>query len=213
MKPLILVAASGLAREAREAAEAQGEYKVVGAVDDDLARHGTDVAGLRVLGGFDVVADYPDASLLICVGKGSAREAITHRLGADPSRYATVVHPSAAVAATCTVGPGTIILAGCVATSCVRIGSHVVVMPNVTLTHDDEIASYATLCAGVTLGGGVRIGERTYLGMASSVREQLTIAAGATVGMGAVVVDDVPAGQCWRGVPARHVETPAERKS
>jgi acetyltransferase-like isoleucine patch superfamily enzyme len=37
------------------------------------------------------------------------------------------------------------------------------------------------------------------------VREKLSIGAGAVVGMGSVVLQDVPAGEVWAGVPARRI--------
>jgi acetyltransferase-like isoleucine patch superfamily enzyme len=82
-------------------------------------------------------------------------------------------------------------------------------MPGVTLTHDDVVEDFATFAAGVSLGGGVRVGRGAYLGMNSCVRERTVIGANATVGMGAVVLADVPAGQTWVGVPARSLETAA----
>jgi sugar O-acyltransferase (sialic acid O-acetyltransferase NeuD family) len=201
--PLILIAASGLAREALAASRAASSYDVIGFVDDDPARHGELIGGVKVLGGLDVVRDHPDAAVVICIGRGAAREAIALRLGIDASRYATVVHPSVAVPESCSLGPGSIVLGGCVLTADITVGRHVVLMPHVTLTHDDIVADYATLCASVTLGGFVHVGQRSYLGMSSSVRERVRIGADAIVGMGGVVLNDVVPGTTVVGVPAR----------
>lgn len=200
MRGLLLVAASGLAREVLDAAQG---YDVLGFVDDDPARWGELLGGVKVLGGLDVVADHPDAAVLLCAGGGAARAALAQRLQLDGSRYATVVHPDVHIPSSCTVGAGSIVLAGCVLTADVAVGRHVVLMPHVTLTHDNVIDDYATLCAAVTLGGAVHVGARAYLGMSSSVRERCRVGADATIGMGAAVLRDVSDGETWVGVPAR----------
>ncbi|HEV7173546.1 NeuD/PglB/VioB family sugar acetyltransferase [Pedococcus sp.] len=205
---LVLVAAGGLALETAEAATAAG-LEVAGCVDDDSTRWGTAAGGwLPVLGGVEEVVLRGDAPLVLCAGRGAVREQLAARLevaGVDPGRYARVVHPSVAVPGSCSVGAGTVLLAGVVLTAAVTVGSHVVAMPKVTLTHDDVVGDFATLCAGVTLGGGVRVGRAAYLGMSCSVRERVTVGAGSILGMGAVVTRDVPPGETWVGVPARRL--------
>lgn len=201
---LVLVAAGGLGRETAEAARAAGD-DVIGFVDDDPERHGTLVEGVPVLGGLPAVQDHPGATLVLCPGQGAARAALVARLqamGVSDERYGTVVHPTVAVPASCPVAAGSVLLAGVVLTASVRVGRHVVVMPNVTLTHDDVVEDFATICAGVHLGGGVRIGRAAYVGMAASVRQGVRVGPGAVVGMGSAVLRDVPAGQTWWGVPA-----------
>lgn len=204
-RPLILVAASGLAREAVQAVRAGEFYDVIGFVDENPARHGDVISDVKVLGGLDVVSDIPDAAVLLCTGSGAARASLAARLDLDETRWATVVDPRTTVAATCTIGRGSILLAGCVLTTAVTVGRHVVAMPNVVLTHDDVVDDFATLCAGVALGGSVRVGTRAYLGMNAGVREGRHVGADAVVGMGSVVLTDVPANETWAGVPAAHL--------
>lgn len=205
--PLVLVAASGLAREVAEAARRAGR-DVIGCVDDDFGLHGTEVApGLVVLGGVDVIDGHPDAELVLCAGRGTARGVLAGRLTVSGhGRWATVVDPSAVVPPSCSVGEGSVLLAGVVLTADVAVGSHVVCMPHVTLTHDDVLEDHVTLAAGVALGGGVTVEDGAYLGMRSSVREALRIGARAVLGMGAVLLEDLPAGETWAGVPAGPIQ-------
>jgi sugar O-acyltransferase (sialic acid O-acetyltransferase NeuD family) len=202
--PLLLVAASGLAREAAEAAAAGRE--VLGFLDDDLSLREQTMGRWPVLGSVDDVGAYGEAALVVCVGRGAGRQQVVARLaerGIGSDRYSTIVDGSVTVPPSCTVGVGSVILGGVVLTTAVLLGRHVVVMPNATLTHDDRLDDYATICAGVALGGNVTIGSRAYIGMNASVRERCRVEVGATVGMGAAVVTDVPAEETWVGVPAR----------
>jgi sugar O-acyltransferase (sialic acid O-acetyltransferase NeuD family) len=209
MTDLLLIGASGLAREVASAMSAAGatNHPIRGVLDDDPGRHGSLLGGHRVLGGVDRAAD-SDADLLVCVGAGSARRRIVERLterGVGQERYATFISPAAQLGPGNRVLPGSILLAGVVVTADVVIGSHVVLMPNTTLTHDNILADFVTLAAGVSLGGGVSLATSAYLGMNASVRPGVRVGAGATVGMGSAVLHDVPAGETWAGVPARRI--------
>ncbi|NQX10536.1 NeuD/PglB/VioB family sugar acetyltransferase [Microbacteriaceae bacterium VKM Ac-2855] len=205
MSELLLVGASGLAREALAILAASRSHRLVGVVDDVESRWGSTIDGVGVIGGLDTITHHPSAKLLICVGHGSTRARIAARLaaaGVPDARYARLIHPLVQVPRTVHVGVGSIVFAGVVMTADVVLGRHVVAMPNVTLTHGNRIDSFVTLCAGVTLGGGVRVGEEAYLGMRSCVRERVRIGARSTLGMGAVLLRDQPAGETWIGVPA-----------
>lgn len=205
MKRLLLIAASGLAREVLAVERRLQQFTRVRVLDDDESRWGDTLDGEPIVGGLELVQEYDDHQVLVCAGHGRARRAIVERLtelGVDPARYLTFRHPSVEVPDDCAVGRGSIMLAGTVMTTSVRVGEHVVVMPNVTLTHDDVLDDFATVCAGVGLGGAVRIGATAYLGMGSSVRQEVSVGEGATLGMGAALISDLPAGETWVGVPA-----------
>lgn len=210
MRPIILAGASGLAREVAVAVQTAADRDLLGFIDDDENLWGTTIDGFPVLGGLAVALERDEADVVLCPGKGSARESVADRLRARgflPERYATVVHPSATVPDSCSVGAGSVLLAGTVLTASVTVGRHVVVMPNATLTHDDIVEDFATICAGVTLGGNVHVGRAAYLGMSACVRERLTVGDRATLGMGSVLLDDLPAGQTWVGNPAATIRS------
>ena len=207
-QPVVLLAASGLAREVTAAVQAAGTHDVVAVLDDNTSMHGTDCGGTAVAGNIDSAETFDDAQFVICAGSGGARRRIAARLAAQgigSARFATVVHPTAAVSSSCFVGAGSVLLANVTLTADVTVGQHVVIMPQVVLTHDDVVADYATLCAGVVLGGTVQIGPGAYLGMNSSVRQGLRVGRDATLGMGSVLLQDLPAEQTWTGVPAHQL--------
>ena len=54
----------------------------------------------------------------------------------------------------------------------------------------------------MALGGGVVVGRTAYLGMNASVRENVRVGEGATLGMGGALLVDQPDGETWVGVPA-----------
>jgi sugar O-acyltransferase (sialic acid O-acetyltransferase NeuD family) len=182
-------------------------WNLLGFLDDGLPG-GAEVMGLPVLGGVDALDDLPDTRVTLCTarpGRYWSRRELETRLALPTERFATVVHPSASLPRSISIGHGTVLLGGVVATASVTIGSHVVVMPATVLTHDDVIGDHATFGAGVRLGGGVDVGVGAYVGSGAMVREGLRIGAWSLVGMGSAVLTEVPAGEIWAGVPARHL--------
>lgn len=208
MSELLLISASGLAREVLATVRSSGRYDIVGILDDNEDMSGLEVDGAPVLGTIEDAVRYAHAFFLICVDSGRTRQALVERLSIQDigtNRYATVIDPTVRMPEGCRVGRGSILLQNVTLTASVTLGSHVVAMPGVNFTHDDVVADYATFAAGTSLGGGVKIGRGACLGMNSSVRECKSIGSYATVGMGAAVLDNVPDGEEWVGVPARPV--------
>lgn len=210
MTPVAIVGAGGLTREVLALLRAASRPAPVAVLDDDPVRWGSELAGVPVIGGPDLLARHPDWSVLLGIGQGRARRELWTRLtdlGVGEDRYATVVHPQVLIPPGCRVGAGSILLAGVVLTADVVVGRDVVVMPNAVLTHDVVVADHATVCAGVALAGAVTIGEAAYLGTNASVRERVRVGATATLGMGSVLLADLPDGQTWVGNPARPLTT------
>jgi sugar O-acyltransferase (sialic acid O-acetyltransferase NeuD family) len=212
MRDLVIVGAGGFARETAAAVRAVNRarptWRLLGFLDDDPALRGVERSGLPVLGGLDTLGGLPDPAVVVCVGNPrdyAGRQRVVRRLDLPADRYATIVHPGAEVGHGSSLGPGTVLLAGAVLTADVTVGAHVAVMPHAVLTHDDRVDDHATIASGVRLGGGVALARGAYVGAGALIREGVTVGAWSQVGMGSVVLRDVPPGQVWVGTPARHL--------
>lgn len=212
LRRLLIVGAGGFARETAAAVAAingvRPTWSLLGFLDDDPLRHGELIGGIAVLGPSSAVEEHGEAAVVICTGRPdnyTSRERIARRLGLDDQRYATIVHPAAAVGEGCAIGVGSVLLAQVALTVDVTVGRHVAVMPHVVLTHDVRVEDWVTLASGVRAGGGCHVRSGAYIGAGACLREGTTVGERALIGMGSIVTRDVPPGRTWYGSPARDI--------
>lgn len=76
----------------------------------------------------------------------------------------------------------------------------------VHIAHNADIGEASFVIAHAMVGGSVKIGRNCWIGPGSVIRDNLTIGDEAFVGIGALVVKDVPAGAVHMGSPARDAD-------
>lgn len=207
-EPIVILGAGGFARETVSVIDAinavDPRWDFLGFLDDNAAQPRVD--GHRVLGPLEAVHAYPNSAVVCAIGSPATsanRSTLLARLGIDPERFATLIHPQAVIPDPTSIGAGTVIHAGTVFTTGITVGAHCRFMPHVVCTHDDVIEDNATFASAALLAGGVQVGHGAYIGAGAAIRESVRIGANAVIGMGAVVTHDVPGGATWMGVPAR----------
>lgn len=131
------------------------------------------------------------------------RREVVQRLDGVLQGWACVVHHTAWISPTATLGAGSVVLAGAVVQTGARIGVHCVVNDGAVIEHDVVLGDFVQVGPRAAIGGGATVGPDAYIGLGASVRDHVSVGAGALVGMGAVVVDNVVAGARVMGVPAR----------
>lgn len=212
MKDLVFLGASTAFYEVVamiDAANAiQPKYKVVALLDDNAATHGKDMRGVPVVGPLDRHRDYPEADFVFAIGSLKTRlirHQIMGRLGIPESRFATIIHPSAVVDPSATVGPGCIVHPGS------AIGNDAVLEPFSILAVNSAVGPYATLerysmvTSLVAVLSSARIGRSAFVGSCSCVTEGVRVGRGSMIGAGTVVSRDVPDGVLMLGNPARQL--------
>lgn len=74
------------------------------------------------------------------------------------------------------------------------------------IAHNNKIGKNVTITGCVNVSGSNVIDDDVWIAPNSSIRGWVHIGKGATVGMGAVVVKNIPEGETWVGNPARKLE-------
>jgi len=196
---LAVIGVGGHAKVVAATARAAG-FAIGRVVDDDPDRWGQALHGATVDGPTSRVLEDPEALAVLAIGDGRVRA----RLAAMARcRFARIVHPSAIVDPSVTLGDGTVVFAGAVIQPDSRIGRHAILNTGASVDHDCVVGDFVHIGPGARLAGGVTVGEGALLGIGSAVVPGRTVGAWTRVGAGAVVVGDLPPDVVAVGVPAR----------
>lgn len=206
-KQLAIFGAGGLGRELRSWIRRDERYDLIGFFDDHVPAR-TAVDDLKVLGGLNDIIKFTarDLHLIIAVGNPEIRAALLTSLAKiEGVTYPVLIHPSAVIDDPSSIrfGKGTIITAGCVLTTNITLGEHVLINLNSTIGHDCVIGDGACVMPGVNISGQVTVGKHVLLGTGASILNNVVVGDHTKVGAGAVVTKSLPANCVAVGVPAK----------
>lgn len=203
VRPLLILGTRTLAVEIADVASEIPGLQVAAFVENlEPARCRETLEDLPILW-VDDVAELAGSHLAVCALATTHRGRFVEQVARHGVRFATLVHPSARVSSTSSLGEGTLVSVGSIVASHARLGRHVIVNRGVLVGHHTRIDDYATLQPGANIAGACHIGAGTYVGMGAVVVDRVTIGAHAFVGAGSVVTKDVPDHVQVFGVPAR----------
>ena len=146
--------------------------------------------------------------MAIAVGNPGIKAQIAEKITNKNIQFATLIHPAVPNEAYQfnQIGEGTIITQGCVITTNITLGRHVLLNLGCTLGHDVKLGDYTSLMPHVNIAGNSELGKGVYVGTNATVIQFLKVGDKAIIGAGAVVHRDLPAAVTAVGVPAKVIK-------
>jgi sugar O-acyltransferase (sialic acid O-acetyltransferase NeuD family) len=145
----------------------------------------------------------PDDGLVLAIGIPHTRRMVAESLLAKGATFLSVVHPTAVVAPTASIGAGSIVCPHAVVSDAARLGACVLVNYHASLAHDASAGDFAVLSPYATLGGHAAVGADVFLALHASVGPGVAVGARSKVSANSCALFDVPADTLVHGVPGR----------
>jgi sugar O-acyltransferase (sialic acid O-acetyltransferase NeuD family) len=205
-KQIFIYGAGGLGREILSLIRSLDQWEPVGFIDDDFKNYDT-VEGLKVFGYDRLLNEKEALNVVLAFGNPAHRKQVFERIKNHKLNFPVLIHPSAILQnpQSISLGAGSVVCAGCVLTTNITIGMHVLVNLKNTIGHDTHIGDFSSLMPGGNIAGEVIIGECVLIGSGANLINRIHIGDACIVGMGAVVLHSVEKGKTVAGVPAKEI--------
>ena len=208
-KELIIIGAGGDGRNVADVVRDLSEdWKLLGFLDDDPVKQGKEINGVRVLGKIDDLEKYRGCYFTVLVGtvkRMKSKKNLIAKIGLRSDEYATIIHPSAKISPSASIGKGTVVLPMVTVMANAYLGDFVFVASKTNIGHDTKIYDYTLISAMVGIAGGVTVQEGAYIGISSCIREGINVGEWSIVGMGSSVVKNVKPYTIVAGNPAKSI--------
>lgn len=214
MKKLILFGASNfgdeivqLFRDINKSSHT-AQWDIIGFLDDNLEVIGKVRNGIPVLGTKEWITknDINEIYFVCVIGNPKIKAKVVQYLKTNGAKFASGIHPSVIISETSTVGEGTVITAGNILTTNIKVGNHIIINLACTVGHYSIIGDYSTINPGINISGDVVLGEGVLLGTNSTILEKMKVGDYSIIGAGAVVTKEIPPNVTAVGIPAKIIK-------
>jgi sugar O-acyltransferase (sialic acid O-acetyltransferase NeuD family) len=190
----VIIGAGGFAREVKKQ---MGDLSIKLFVDDEFWFDNKD--NIHKISELDIYKQ----EVIIAIGNPIDRYNIVNKLPKD-TKFFTFIHNSAIILSDdIEIGDGSIICAGCILTTNIKLGKHTHLNLQTTIGHDTIVGDFFTTAPGVKISGNCNIGKRVYFGTNSSVREKIELCDDVVIGLNSGVIKNINVPGIYGGLPVK----------
>lgn len=213
MIDLIIVGAGGFGREVYHwlsdwigaDRNRQVGFRIKGflSIDADILDNYT--LPVTILGDESTYAIQPDDRFVMGIGTTQRKRQVAQRLRAKDAQFMTLIHPTAIVSQSATVGLGSVVCPNCVICADVSVGEFAMFNIYSSAGHDAVVGDYSVLSPYATLNGFAKLNEEVFMGSHSTVVASKTIGERSRISANTLVVNNVPPDTTVLGNPGKMI--------
>ncbi|WP_244731625.1 acetyltransferase [Psychrosphaera aestuarii] len=142
----------------------------------------------------------------VAIGDNTIRAAKQAVLQTHGLISTSLIHPSAVVSRYAQIDHGTVVFPGAIINSFSKIGAGCIINSNSVIEHDCNLGKFCHISPNVALGGGTRIGSKSWIGIGSVTKQLIEIGESVVIGAGSTVVSNVPNYVIAYGTPTKIIK-------
>ena len=213
MKEIIIFGCGGQAKVVLDCIKLIKGYKAIGFIGDkhysfSLSKQIKYLGLIKDLN--KIIKNYNSKNLygIIGIGDNIKRKKISLQIKKFNKKFkwANIIHPSAFVSPSVTIGYGNVILAGSIICAETKIYNHVCINTGSCIDHDNVFHNFSSTGPGVATGGNVKVGEQSFLGIGCVIKDKIFIGANTIIGGQAFVCKNCKPNSLYYGVPAKRIK-------
>lgn len=195
--------------------EKQKTHSIMGVIDSNK-QIGDDLYGYKIIGKqediISLMSQYNIEGCVITIGDNWSRKKVFEQVNqlVPNIKWPNVIHPSVIIASNVKFGKGILVMAGVIINSNAQLGDFSNYFTNCNVEHDCIIDEFASISAGVVLGGKVKVGKYSAIALNATIFDRLTIGQNTVIGAASLVTKNIPDNVLAYGNPVKIIRNRLE---
>jgi len=182
----------------------EGNFNLIGFLDDDVEKKGKLFWGIPNLGPISKIDEYHNVSIAIGISNPQAKKKILSRIS-DTHHFPKFVAKNAWISNKVKIGKGVIIYPGVSINHESEIGDFVVINMNCAIGHNTTIQKCSALAPGVNFAGFTHVESYVNIGIGVSSVQGVSIGSDSIIGGQSMLIKNVEKNSTYVGVPAKKI--------
>jgi acetyltransferase EpsM len=202
---IVVIGRGGHSKVISDMIHSNKSYEIVGYLDDKYkdVRRIENTYCAPISSAQRLVENFKDIKFVIAIGDNRIRKLIVRGLKLPEDYYVTLIHQSAVISPSATIGYGTVVMPNAVINADTEIGLHSIINTGSVIEHDCIIGDFSHVCPGANLAGTVHLDQGAFIGAGTTVIPNIKIGEWSIIGAGATVIHDISSHCTAVGNPAK----------